>query len=281
MNKILIFLLAAIILLSGCLGTNTVKKGDKIYVDYIKSLENGTVFDTSIESVAKENNIYTAGRQYKPLQFTVGNGEEVQGFDEGVIGMKAGESRTLTISPEMGYGLVNPASIKAYPIIDIVPTKLPRITVIPFEQFEGIFGEGHKVGDIVTAPGVNINLTIMELSTNVSLSFNFKVGDKLPSQGMPWNETVTAIDETNITVNYDVEKNDVIKFPNTEWNTTVIDVTPDNITIKHNAIPDTEIQSMFGPINIHFNETSIIIDHNHKLAGKTLIFDVTLKSIDR
>jgi FKBP-type peptidyl-prolyl cis-trans isomerase 2 len=92
---------------------------------------------------------------------------------------------------------------------------------------------------------------------------------------------VTAIDETNITVNYDVKKNDVIKFPNTEWNTTVIDVTPDNITIKHNAIPDTEIQSMFGPINIHFNETSIIIDQNHKLAGKTLIFDVTLKSIDR
>lgn len=281
MKKLLIISLAAIILLSGCLGTNTVKKGDKISVDYTGTLEDGTVFDTSIESVAVDNNIYTAGRQYKPLQFIVGNGDEVQGFEEGVIGMKAGDSKTLIIPPEMGYGMVNPEFINTYPIIDTVPTKLPRITVMPFEQFAGMFGEEHEVGDIVTVPGVNISLTVKELSPNVSLSFNFEVGEKLPSQGMPWNETVVAIDETNITVEYDVKKNDVIKFPNTEWNTTVIDVTPEIITIEHNRIPDTEIQTMFGPINIHFNETAIIIDQNHKLAGKTLIFNVILKSINR
>ena len=281
MKKLIIILLASVILFSGCVGPDAATVGDKVYVDYTGTLVDGTVFDTSIESVAMKNNMFIAGRQYKPLQFTVGNGEVVQGFDEGVIGMKAGETRTLTISPELGYGPLNPDSIKAYPRVEVVPTKLPRTVEISLEQFEGSFGEGNEVGDIVTVPGINISLTVKGLSTNVSLSYNFEIGEILPSQGTPWNQTVIAIDETNVTVDYGVEKGDILQFPDTEWNTTVIDVTADNITIKHNAIPDTEIQTMFGSINIHFNETSIIIDQNHKLAGKTLVFDVTLKSIEK
>jgi FKBP-type peptidyl-prolyl cis-trans isomerase 2 len=53
-----------------------------------------------------------------------------------------------------------------------------------------------------------------------------------------------------------------------------------NITLKHNAIPDTEIPSMFGSMRVHFNETSVILDSNPELAGKTLIFNVTLRSIN-
>ncbi|MDW7726511.1 MAG: FKBP-type peptidyl-prolyl cis-trans isomerase [Candidatus Methanoperedens sp.] len=282
MKKLIIILLASVILFSGCVGQDAVKPGDTVNVDYTGSLEDGTVFDTSIESVAVENNILIPGRQYKPLPFTVGNGEVVQGFDEGVIGMKPGDSRKLTIPPEMGYGSYNPGLIETYPRIEVVPAIIPRITKIPLEQFQTSFGENSKVGDIVTVPGMNINLTVLEISTDdVSLSYNFEVGDTIPSEGAPWNQTVIAIDETNITLDYGVKKNDTIQFPGTEWNTTVIDVTPENITIKHNAIPDTEIQTMFGPIRVSFNETSIIIDQNHKLAGKTLLFDVTLKSIEK
>lgn len=280
MNKLIIILLASMILFSGCVEQETVTIGDKVYVDYTGTLVDGTVFDTSIESVAKENNMFMAGRQYKPLQFTVGNGEVVQGFDKGVIGMEAGETRTLTISPELGYGLSNPDSIKAYLREEVVPTKLPRTIEINHEQFEQSFGDAHEVGNIVTVPGTNLSLTVKEVSTKILLSYNFEVGEILPSQGTPWNQTVIAIDETNVTVAYGVEKGDIIQFPNTEWNTTVLDVTADNITIKHNEIPDTEIQTMYGVIKVSFNETSIIIDQNHELAGKTLIFDVTLKSID-
>ncbi|MFU8766565.1 MAG: FKBP-type peptidyl-prolyl cis-trans isomerase [Candidatus Methanoperedens sp.] len=281
MKKLIIILLASVILFSGCVGQDAVKPGDTVNVDYTGSLEDGTVFDTSIESVAVENNILIPGRQYKPLPFTVGNGEVVQGFDEGVIGMKPGDSKKLTIPPEMGYGSYNPGLIETYPRIEVVPAKLPRVIEISPEEFEEAFGGGHEVGDIVTVPGMNFNFTVKELSTTVLLSYNFEVGDTIPSEGAPWNQTVIAIDETNITLDYGVKKNDTIQFPGTEWNTTVIDVTPENITIKHNAIPDTEIQTMFGPIRVSFNETSIIIDQNHKLAGKTLLFDVTLKSIEK
>jgi PBP1b-binding outer membrane lipoprotein LpoB len=59
MKKALILLLAAAILFSGCVGQKTVKTGDKISVDYIGSLPDGKVFDTSIYSVARENNLFT------------------------------------------------------------------------------------------------------------------------------------------------------------------------------------------------------------------------------
>jgi FKBP-type peptidyl-prolyl cis-trans isomerase 2 len=279
MKKFLILLLAAVILLSGCVGQKTVKTGDRISVDYIGNLPDGKVFDTSIEKVAKENNLFTPGREYKPLNFTVGKGEVIKGFDEGVVGMDVGKSKTLTIPPEKAYGLINPLLIQTYPIIQVVPTSFHRVIEIPLDQFELTFGTGHTINDNVTIPGTSINMTILNITKNVSLSYNFKVGDLIPSNA-PWNETVVKIDSKNITVEYSVKKNDVIQFPNVPWNTTVVGVNNANITLRHNPIPDTVIPTMGGMIRVHFNETSIIMDQNPELAGKTLIFNVTIRSIE-
>jgi FKBP-type peptidyl-prolyl cis-trans isomerase 2 len=288
MKKFLIIALTAMLLLSGCVSQKTaVKTGDNVSIDYIGTFPDGTVFDTSILSVAKAHNLYSPDRPYTPLNFTVGKGQVIKGFDEGIIGMKVGETKILTISPEKGYGNVDPAKINAFPRIQEIPTIFPRVIEVPVASFEGTFGPGHKVGENLTLPNTAINVTIQNISTNVSLSYNFKVGDKIPSSGLPWNTTVVKIDNKNITVQYSVKKNDTIQlkidqFQKAPWNTTVIGITSMNITLRHNAIPDTEIQSMFGPpIRVHFNETSIIMDANDKLAGKTLIFNITLKSINK
>ncbi len=70
--------------------TEAVKSGDTIAVDYTGKIEDGEVFDSS------------EGKQ--PLTFTVGTGMLIKGFDEAVIGMKKGDSKTVTIPPEQGYG---------------------------------------------------------------------------------------------------------------------------------------------------------------------------------
>lgn len=70
---------------------NEVKAGDAISVNYIGKLANGTKFDSS----------YDRG---DPIQFTVGGGNLIEGFDKGVIGMKVGGKRLITIPPELGYG---------------------------------------------------------------------------------------------------------------------------------------------------------------------------------
>src|SRR5690349_11427673 len=66
-------------------------KGKKVSVHYTGWLTNGTKFDSS-----KDRN--------KLFQFTLGAGEVIRGWDEGVAGMKVGGKRKLTIPPHLGYG---------------------------------------------------------------------------------------------------------------------------------------------------------------------------------
>lgn len=67
------------------------KDGDTVSVHYTGWLTDGTKFDSSVD-------------RGEPFEFTLGQGEVIQGWDEGVVGMKVGGKRKLTIPPDMGYG---------------------------------------------------------------------------------------------------------------------------------------------------------------------------------
>ena len=82
-----------------------VKIWDNITVDYIWRLEDGTVFDTSVESVAKECWKYNEGRDYtEGLSFQVWAGQMIKWFDEWVVGMKVWQTKTVQFWPEKWYG---------------------------------------------------------------------------------------------------------------------------------------------------------------------------------
>ena len=68
-----------------------VKAGDVITVNYVGSFPDGTVFDAS-------------AKHAQPLQFPVGMGNVIKGWDQGLIGMKVGGKRHLVIPPDYGYG---------------------------------------------------------------------------------------------------------------------------------------------------------------------------------
>ena len=88
-----------------CSDKSVVAKWDKVTVDYVGRLQDGTVFDTSIESVAKESGKYSTGRNYSEwLSFTVGAGQMIAGFDKGVEWMKVGETKTVEIPAKDAYG---------------------------------------------------------------------------------------------------------------------------------------------------------------------------------
>jgi len=172
--------MVATILLSGCVD-KTVKIGDNISVNYTGSFEDGRVFDTSIESVAKANDL-TPRDIYEPLKFTVGEKPSavIEGFDKGVIGMRVGQTKMLTIPPEQAYP-INPGMIQVSPIVQYLPATrtIPRVFEIPLEQFEQYFGENRSVGDVVQIPDTNINLTIKNITSEVSLIYNLKVGSNI------------------------------------------------------------------------------------------------------
>ena len=73
-------------------GTGAVaENGQIILMQYTGKLTDGTVFDSSIP-------------RGEPFSFRLGAGQVIKGWDVGILGMKVGGKRTLTIPPEMGYG---------------------------------------------------------------------------------------------------------------------------------------------------------------------------------
>lgn len=87
-----------------------VKSGDTVQVHYKGTLGDGTVFDSS------------EGRQ--PLQFTVGSGMVIPGFDNGVTGMVIGDKKTVYIPAEEAYGPVQEEMIFTFNRLDI-PEDIP------------------------------------------------------------------------------------------------------------------------------------------------------------
>ena len=75
--------------------------GDTVRVHYTGTLEDGTQFDSS--------------RDADPLEFAMGQGQLIAGFENAVAGLAVGESCTVTLSPEEAYGEVNEAMIQDVP----------------------------------------------------------------------------------------------------------------------------------------------------------------------
>lgn len=67
------------------------KAGDEVKVNYVGTLEDGTKFDSSYD-------------RNQPFEFTLGAGQVIEGWDKGVVGMKVGGKRKLTIPSDMAYG---------------------------------------------------------------------------------------------------------------------------------------------------------------------------------
>lgn len=90
-----------------------VKKGDKVKVEYTGTLDDGTVFDSS------------KGRD--PLEFEVGSGQVIKGFDSAVVGMNKGEEKEVKIKAEDAYGNHNPQLVKKVPKENLPKTQDPKV----------------------------------------------------------------------------------------------------------------------------------------------------------
>lgn len=143
-----IFILGVV--LTGCNSVPVAKTGDKVQVNYTGKLADGTVFDSS---VGKE-----------PLEFTLGSGEAIPGFDKAVIGMKVGEKKTVTIPVDDAYG----------PHLDELVIEVSRDRIKDAEP---------KVGQVLSATrenGEEIYFTVIGVSDNgtVTLDANHPLAGK-------------------------------------------------------------------------------------------------------
>ena len=89
------------------------KKGDKVKIHYHGKLIDGSTFDCS------------AGRE--PLEFEIGSGQVIAGFDDGVTGMTIGEKKTINIPAELAYGEKQEQMIMEFPITQFPEDMVPEV----------------------------------------------------------------------------------------------------------------------------------------------------------
>jgi peptidylprolyl isomerase len=131
------------VMLSAC-GSVVAKEGDTVQVDYTLSFSDGTVYQT------------TVGK--KPIEFVIGKGSMLADFEEAVIGMKVGDSKTITIPVANAYG----------------EYREDLIITIKRSQIQG--GENIEVGDylsVTDGSGRTSQVKVVAVSdTNVTIDAN-------------------------------------------------------------------------------------------------------------
>lgn len=90
--------------------------GDSVTVEFTGRLDDGTVFDTSRESVANEAELADAqsDREYTPLTVEIGAERVIEGLEEALVGLEQGDASTVAIPPEKGYGEWTEENVREY-----------------------------------------------------------------------------------------------------------------------------------------------------------------------
>jgi len=143
-----IFLLGAI-LISGCNAAEA-KNGDIVQVDYTGTLENGTVFDTSVGG--------------EPLEFTLGEGQMIPGFEQAILGMKVGESKTVTIPADEAYGQYSDAKVQVINREELTNIPNPEVG----QQLQGPRPDG----------GTSVGTVTNATDTTITVDFNYPLAGK-------------------------------------------------------------------------------------------------------
>jgi len=106
-----------------------VKKGSRVKILYTGKLKDGSVFETNIGEA--------------PLEFTVGKGKVIKGFENAVMGMKVGETKTVIIKPADAYGAKDQALVWIIPQPELpAGTTIETETEVAFTRADGTEVDG-------------------------------------------------------------------------------------------------------------------------------------------
>lgn len=252
------------------------KWGDKVRVDYIGRFADGRVFDTSVWDVASNDAMYpkslsfTLRNQstYKPLEFKIGSGQMIPGFERGIIGMAINETRVISVSPRLGYGETDVSKLVTKALVE----ELPVFEQYNLSSFIAKFSETPRTGLTITHPFWGWDVICLEVNTQtgmVRVMNNPVAGahylvyyDSKSSTPTGWNVRVELIDSSAN------GGTGLIKVRNllTEADSGMVK----GIDINGNQFYVDRVDETSG---------TMILNYNPEVVGKTLYFTVTLLAV--
>ncbi|MFP4170069.1 MAG: FKBP-type peptidyl-prolyl cis-trans isomerase [Methanomassiliicoccales archaeon] len=253
----------------------TAERGDTVRVDYVGRLPDERVFDTSQWKVASDDALYPKslnfdqGNQsdYRPLEFQIGDGKMIQGFENGVIGMKENQTKELEIPPSQGYGEMNQSKLveRSY------RQSIPVFEDMTFAQYAEEFSTSPVVGQTLQDPMWKWDVTVLSANRDADLVRVFnspELNQEYPVFGQGsgedtgWNIKVTSFDSS-------------------------ADQGQGEIVIRHMVDPedgrhlkgiDMEGEE-FILEEVDPESNTLVLNYNREVVGVTLTFTVTLVEI--
>ena len=241
--------------------TKRAAPGDTVYIDYVGYFAtDNLVFDTSLQSVATDNATYPKAvsfswrSSFSSLQFTVGDGSVIKGFDAGVRGLAVGESAVLTVPQEIGYGAADTSKIHTYSIVQSFPVHATMNT----SAFSSYYGQSPVSNTNVTDPIWGWSVQVSILNGFVAVTNSPYPSEVLRPYGK-WSAVVLSVDDAanngtgRITIQNRLDPSMVDKIGGTD---------PSSATFYLSAVD--------------LAAGKYTLDFNKQVVGRTLVFQVTL-----
>lgn len=258
-----VFLLA-LLLMCGCIGgqgeitpevsptptetTTMVEEGDFVKVNYIGRLQDtGELFDTSYADIANNAEIpkyerFEIRERYGPLSFIVGRGQILEAFERGIVGMKEGEEKTITLSPDEAYGNWVPEFVVTSPRMAV----FQRIEKASWEDYIRSMREEPVKGSLV-------NLTPY------------------------WPSEITDVSNNTVIITHKAINDSTVQ---TLYGPAHVTLNDSAIFMRLMPKAGSIVTTRFGAGKIiKVNESFVTVDFNHPLAGKTLVFEIKVEKI--
>ena len=169
---------------------------DFIRINYTGRFEDGTVFDTTDEEIAKESDIYDENTRYEPFIIIVGAKHVIEGLDEDLIGKDVGYHGTVEVPPAKGYGEREPELITTHSISGFKekPVKGARVRI-----------DGRD-GMVVMTIGRKVRVDFNNPMAGKTLIFDYSIEDVLDDD----LTKIKALLRSYFVVDFDVEIDDDI-----------------------------------------------------------------------
>lgn len=162
---------------------NVIKKGNFVELEYTGWTEDGFIFDTTDEKIAKDNQLYLEGIEYAPVIICVGRNNLIPGLDKALEGKEVGKEYTVELAPEDAFGKRLPEAIK---LVSLAQFRKHKLNPSPGMEIEI---DGNR-GVVKSVSGGRVLVDMNHPLAGKNLTYKFKANRIVENEGEKVNAVI-------------------------------------------------------------------------------------------